>query len=510
MNGGLGKMSRYLLAGASVIGLLAFGAPEANAQNLQEIQAQINQMQATIKALQQQVQDAKAEAAAATTAAASAGVSDLDLKVKWKGAPELSSSDGKFKFKVRGRLMADYNNIDQDYKVTGRPDVSAVELRRARLGVEGVVWYDVKYKFEVDFADNEVAIKDAYVAYAGLKPKSWEIGEIRFGNQYVYNSLEQITSSRFITFMERPAYQEAFFLDRQIGAAILAGGEHWSFQTGYYGAPVGEVPDYLQDQNAYSARLTVAPLNREVNGVNQVLHFGASYRHRDEANDIRSGSAFTSVNDDQPFRYRARGADLHLADRFIATPFIGGEDDLVNLEAAFVWGPFSMQGEYATLEVDSVNPLLPFTTANPEYEGWYVDASLYLTGETRTYEAATGEFGRPKVKHPVLWGKGGGGYGAWQIAGRYDVLNLSDKNNAIVGFNGTTGGSAQACTLCGDQNTWLIGVNWWLNDYTALKLNVTQTHVEGGNPFNAFGVVGANQNKGADITGVGVRAQVDW
>ena len=71
-------------------------------------------------------------------------------------------------------------------------------------------------------------------------------------------------------------------------------------------------------------------------------------------------------------------------------------------------------------------------------------------------------------------------------------------------------GSAQACTLCGDQNTWLIGVNWWLNDYTALKLNVTQTHVEGGNPFNAVRRVGANQNKGADITGVGLRAQVDW
>lgn len=523
MNGGLGKISRYLLAGASVIGLLSFGAPEAKAQNLQEIQAQINAMQATIQALQKQVQDAKAEAAAATSAAASVGTSDLDLKVKWKGAPELSSSDGKFKFKVRGRLMADYNNIDQDYKITGRPDVSAVELRRARLGVEGVVWYDVKYKFEVDFADNEVAIKDAYLAYAGLKPKSWEIGEIRVGNQYVYNSLEQITSSRFITFMERPAYQEAFFLDRQIGAAILAGGEHWSFQSGIYGAPPAEVTDYLQDQNAYSARLTVAPLNREVNGVNQVLHLGASYRHRDQGNDLRAGSAFGSVNNDQIFRYRARGADLHLADRFISTPFIGGNDDLVNLEAAVVWGPFSMQGEYATLDVDSVNPPVPCTgsilqcgTVNPSYEGWYVDASLYLTGETRTYEAATGEFGRPKVKRPVLWGKGGGGYGAWQIAGRYDVLNLADKNGTIVGysssgdFGGTTGAGSSACTLCGDQNTWLIGVNWWLNDYTALKLNVTQTHVEGGNPFNAFGVVGANQNKGADITGVGLRAQVDW
>ena len=104
--------------------------------------------------LQQQVQEAKAAAAAAQTSAANAGGSDLDLKVKWKGAPELSSADGKFKFKVRGRLMTDYNGIDQDERITGEGDISAVELRRARLGVEGVVFYDWKYKFEVDFAGN--------------------------------------------------------------------------------------------------------------------------------------------------------------------------------------------------------------------------------------------------------------------------------------------------------------------------------------------------------------------
>jgi hypothetical protein len=49
-----------------------------------------------------------------------------------------------------------------------------------------------------------------------------------------------------------------------------------------------------------------------------------------------------------------------------------------------------------------------------------------------------------------------------------------------------------------------------LTDYTRLMLNVTQSKIEGSNPVNAFGVVGANQNKGADITGVGLRAQVDW
>ena len=48
-------------------------------------------------------------------------------------------------------------------------------------------------------------------------------------------------------------------------------------------------------------------------------------------------------------------------------------------------------------------------------------------------------------------------------------------------------------------------------------LNVTQSKIEGSNPTNALGTVnavtsssGANQNKGADITGVGLRAQIDW
>ena len=90
---GLNKTNRYLLAGA--IGILAAGVPDAKAQDLKEVQAQIQALQATVKALQKQVEDAKAQSAAAQTAAANASGSDLDLKVKWKGAPEFSSADGK-------------------------------------------------------------------------------------------------------------------------------------------------------------------------------------------------------------------------------------------------------------------------------------------------------------------------------------------------------------------------------------------------------------------------------
>jgi outer membrane murein-binding lipoprotein Lpp len=80
---GLGKTSRYLLAGASVIGILAVGLAEAKAQDLKSIQNQVDDLQATIKELQRQVGDAKAQAAAAKSAAAEAGKNeDLDLKVQ--------------------------------------------------------------------------------------------------------------------------------------------------------------------------------------------------------------------------------------------------------------------------------------------------------------------------------------------------------------------------------------------------------------------------------------------
>ena len=48
----------------------------------------------------------------------------------------------------------------------------------------------------------------------------------------------------------------------------------------------------------------------------------------------------------------------------------------------------------------------------------------------RNYEADAGEFGRVKVKHPVFGGSGG--WGAWQIAGRYDAsISATDAARGI-------------------------------------------------------------------------------
>jgi phosphate-selective porin OprO/OprP len=85
---------------------------------IQQLQRQIEENKAAASAARaagarsEAAQSAAAESAAAAQAAASKGggekeKDDLDLMVKWKGAPELSSKDGKFRMKVRGRIETD-------------------------------------------------------------------------------------------------------------------------------------------------------------------------------------------------------------------------------------------------------------------------------------------------------------------------------------------------------------------------------------------------------------------
>ena len=120
MNGGLAKfgpLSARRCEALSVFWPLAFQRPERK-NYAGRFKRKLIQMQATIKALQKQVEDAKAQAASAQTTADSAKGSDLDLKVKWKGAPQLSSGDGKkFTLKVRGRLEVDYKHANQNTSV---------------------------------------------------------------------------------------------------------------------------------------------------------------------------------------------------------------------------------------------------------------------------------------------------------------------------------------------------------------------------------------------------------
>lgn len=114
MNRKLHKGGLCLLASIAVLAVSIANTPAAEAADVDELEAQMRAMEVQLQELKRQVHEAKAQAAAATSSNRTPAAEPLNLKVKWKGAPELSNNDGKFKFKVRGRINVDYNGIDQD------------------------------------------------------------------------------------------------------------------------------------------------------------------------------------------------------------------------------------------------------------------------------------------------------------------------------------------------------------------------------------------------------------
>ena len=547
MIGGLRKINRYLLAGAGTIGILACGATVARAaENVQALEAALTSMQEQMKVLQKQVQEAKAAASAAQAAAQSGGggKSDLDLKVKWKGAPELSSGDGKFKIKLRGRLETDYDHIDQDTRITSFPDVSGTELRRARLGVEGILFYDWKYLVEADFANDSVRMKDAYLQYQGFKIADQPV-LFRAGNFKTPNTFEDETSDRFVDTMERTSFINAWDIERQIGFMTAYYAPHVNLAAGIFGqrfpstADAPLFPGFTGNEDVtFAGRAGVAPINREVNGVPQVLHFGASVRTRTAGND-------------QPFFIygpNARGADLHLANAPVVTGRIGQEDTFWGVEGVALWGPFSLQGEYAQLKVNLPNgqfirsnppgskpagllntALNPFIgVPDPDFNGWYIEGSWFFGGH-KTYENEA-TWGRPVVDHPMFHGSGG--WGAVQLVGKYDVLDMSDTvfNNAggcrntqlYPGLSASAAGAppaviAPSVALCGEMKTWIVGLNWWMNPYMRLMFNYAESNL-GSYPNTVITASNTRVPKGtsifgfddATIKGFGMRAQVDF
>lgn len=165
--------------------------------------------------LEQVKQEAKAEAKAEAIkevkkeAKAMAKKAEPDWKAYWKNGLVVESKDKKNQIKVGGRVQVDFASISSPkeqfvdqvrnnsggYLLTG----FGTEFRRARLFVEGTVYNIIFFKAEYDFAGGATDFKDVYL---GVK-KIPGIGNIRIGHQKEPFSLEELTDSNYITFMER-------------------------------------------------------------------------------------------------------------------------------------------------------------------------------------------------------------------------------------------------------------------------------------------------------------------
>lgn len=106
--------------------------------------------------------------------------------------------DGDKWVELGGRIQLQYHMVDPD----GGEKTDSVFFRRLRPYIEGSVHKDWLGKFEFDLGkaedDNEVAIKDAYLRYTGVKNL-----KVTVGNAYFPFSREDLTSSKKQQLVER-------------------------------------------------------------------------------------------------------------------------------------------------------------------------------------------------------------------------------------------------------------------------------------------------------------------
>lgn len=419
-----------------------------------------------------------------------ARVNELEKALKKmtdKEAADKAKAASKPTLTLGGRMLADavffHQNAASRAALTDAQD--SVFFRSLRLVASGDMFDVFSYKLEVDFAGKtdasglpannpsfweQVAFKDVYFQVKELPL----LGNVRVGHFKEPFSLEQLESTLVQTFMER-SVADVFAPARNMGVMALDFNEEQT-RTWAYGVfrQMDETPPYASADNggwAFAARTTWLPWYDEPSDGRGLLHLGLGYRYLDFDNATQ--------------RIRQR-PETNAGPRVVDTGNVGHMQNVneIGPELAFVYGPFSLQSEWIGAFYNRGDGF-----DNLYFNGYYIYASYFLTGEHRTYNRREGRFDRVRPFENFFRvrtedGSVATGKGAWELAYRYSNISLDDAAAGVLG------GRAQDHTF---------GVNWYLNPYMRLMCNYVRTNA-------------STANNGADVPMdiLEMRAQFDF
>jgi len=255
-----------------------------------------------------------------------------------------------------------------------------------------------------------------------------DIGRFRIGQSKLPLGFEGNTATRNGIFMENSLPTQAFYQGRRIGI-------DWAFERPAYLLNAGYYHGDLQGNNpgrTIAARAAWTP----VKSADRVVHVGVSATRENPDSEINGLGVEVSPS----VRWRARPeaglTDVRLVDSGTLTQV--GRIERRGLEALWIAGPWSLQGEYLHQRTTRQGALPGYAAG-----GFYVAGSWLLTGESRAYSGGNVANPRPAGRH-----------GAVELTTRYSDIDLD--NDGIAG---------------GRQRDWTLGANWYATRYMKFQAN---------------------------------------
>ncbi len=380
---------------------------------------------------------------------------------------KMRTRDDQFRFQVGGRIMHDWGFFSESktFKSTIGQQENGARFRRVRFFMAGMLYNTMKFKFDIDVdgGSNGVTFKDMYIGVARIPL----LGNFQVGHFKRPASLDSVTSSKYLTFIER-SLTNTFFKTRNVGFAFYNHALNKSLNWFVFvNKETSErPPDFRIDGDwNVTSRISGSPYYSQDG--KRWVHLGASW-------------SYEKATDNQVTFNGAR--DTEITSTLVTTGAIAARKfNIIGLEGAVNMNQFSLQSEYVFTDVKRDE------NTNGQLDAFYVQGSWYLTGENRRYSRKKGVVARFKPNETFNWNKKwseGKGTGALQLAIRYSELDLNDQSAGITG---------------GEQKSLTLGLNWELNPMSRLMYNYVHADFTSGTGTD-------NGTLDSNI----IRFQIDW
>lgn len=381
------------------------------------------------------------------------------VSAKYKDGIVLESGDGKNSLQVNGRVhfdsrTYDYNSDDDTAGPASSTGADTFDVRRARLGAK--VKFGDYYSGEVvlNGVGNAPTLDVGYVNVAWWKPVQFRAGLFKMPF-----SLEQLTSSNNIDFVER-SFVDALIPGKEIGAMVHGEPKKGlTYALAFSNGSNAAETDNRVDNKDIIGRVT-ANFAELMENKDMVLHAGLAFAK----GDIPKGNGIGDV------RTEARGATFFDTSAIASNNTFGADIDRTRtgLEAAVAYGPVKFQTQYLKANYDYSTSAT--TNVDEDIKTWYAEALWTITGESHADRYKAGAFGGIKPKNDFNPENFSGG--AWEIGARYSKFDAKDfNNNGVAVIGAPTNGYAEADSLT-------LGVKFVANAHVRFMLDYVKTDFE--------------------------------
>ncbi len=320
---------------------------------------------------------------------------------------------------------------------------SGFNNRRTGIGLEGFFYDKWNLRIDLDFAEEKLSAYDLRIR--GELSENWHLW---MGYFKVPQSLNQLTSSKDIVFIERSAISNILAPGRRLGIACEYDNGFVGLKTMIFGRSLNASKIIKTNEESLpnnmplgiALRTYYAPKTK-----NGQVHIGTSAVFEDLNKNL--GLCLSSY----PEAY----------DAYCGTSII--EINMKNAKASFrpaaellyIEGPFSFEGEFMLINISNKE------TKSATFSGYNIQLHYTLTGESQNYS-------RGVIKGIIPAKKSG----AWELGARYSVSDLNDGN-----FKG------------GRQNIVTLALNYYITNGLRFMTNVIYADINK-NEYNKNPLIG--------------------